>query len=110
MRQRDVARAAVVAVVDVDGREWAQAADILIARHRTGWFARRWLSVARRRYPGCVVVVSRQRAGRWCLVGLPDGVRVRLVRGRPWSAEDAVRLGRSVYGAWLGPQWNRRDR
>ena len=92
---------AVVATPSTDGREWVQAADILLAGHRTLGRARRWLDSARHRHPGAVVVVSRQRGGRWCLVGLPRDVSVLVVGRRRWSAADAERIARVSYGAWL---------
>lgn len=92
---------AVVASTSVDRREWLQAADILLARHRTLWLARHWLRLTRRRYPGVTVVVSSQRRGRWCLVGLPHGVCALIVSRRGWVPADAERIGRISYETWL---------
>ena len=110
MTQR-IAGGAVVADVATGSREWLQAADILLARHRTLRLARRWLWLARLRYPGCAVVVSRQRGGRWCLVGLPNGVSARFVHSRRWTPEDADRIGRICYETWLsvGSQWSEEE-
>lgn len=110
MSQRNAGAGAVARTV-VESREWLQAADILLARHRTRRLARRWIRVARRCYPGCAVFVSRQRGGRWCLVGLPDGVSVLLARGRRWTPADAARIGRISYESWLlfRPEWSEEE-
>jgi predicted dithiol-disulfide oxidoreductase (DUF899 family) len=99
--QRNIGADAVVASTAFDSQEWLQAADILLARHRTLWLARQWLAITRRRYPGCTVAVSQQRGGRWCLVGLPHGVSVLFVGRRRWIPADAERIGRISYEAWL---------
>ncbi len=113
MSRQVIGRDAVVASTVRDSREWLQAADILHTRHRLLWLARRWLGVARRRYPGAAVVVSRQRGGRWCLVGLPHGVSVLFAAGRRrWTPTDAERIGRISYETWLLEQirWNEEGR
>lgn len=92
---------AVVASAAVDDREWLQAADIVLARHRTLRCARRWLGSARRHYPGATVVMSRHRRGRWCLVGLPHGISVLFAGPRRWRPAEAERIGRISYQTWL---------
>jgi hypothetical protein len=60
----------VVAVDGLSSREWLQAADVIVGRHRTRRAARRWVTATRRRYPGCALTVSRHRRGRWLVIGL----------------------------------------
>jgi hypothetical protein len=67
---------AVVAVEGLSSREWLQAADVIVGRHRTRRAARRWATATRRRYPGCVLTVSRHRRGRWFVVGASEHIAV----------------------------------
>jgi hypothetical protein len=89
---------AVVAVDGASARAWLQAADVIVGQHRTRHGARRWVASVRRRYPGCVVAVTRQRRGGWCLVGLPG--RVFVVRGGGFDAAMTARIGRAAYHVW----------
>lgn len=85
-------------VVAVDGRDdesWMQAADVVVARHRSRLRARRWAGRVRRRYPGCSVALSRHSGGRWCVVA---------VAGSPFAAgedEELAAIGRAVFVAWV---------
>jgi hypothetical protein len=92
-------REAVVGVEGESAPAWLQAADIVIGQHRSRRQAVRWIAAAHRRYPRCVLVVARQRRGRWCIVGLP--ARNILMRGGTFDNEDAEQLGRMVYRLWV---------
>lgn len=89
----------IVAIEDVSDRGWLQAADVIVGCHRTRWAGRRWIAMIHERYPGCVVAVTRQRRGRWCLIGLHGCTFV--VRGEPVDAALAVEVGRAAYRVWI---------
>jgi hypothetical protein len=88
----------VVAVEEASDRAWLQAADVMIGRHRTRRAARRWVASVHRRYPGCVVAVSRHRRDRWCLVGLP--ARTFVVRGGRMDVTMTAHVGCAAYLIW----------
>jgi len=88
----------VVAVEDVSDHVWLQAADVIVGRHRTRRAGRRWISTIRRRYPGCVVAVTRGRRGRWCLVGWPGHTAV--MRGEHMDVAMTVEIGCVAYYVW----------
>ena len=88
----------VVAIEGASDRAWLQAADVIVGQHRTRRAARRWVGSVHRRYPGCVVAVTRQARNRWCLVGLP--AHTFLVRGGRMDAAMAVQVGRAAYQVW----------
>lgn len=89
----------VVVAVDGAGREWLQAADVILGTHRSRRRAARWLRRTRARYPGCVVTVAGHTGGRWCLVGLPD--RTVIVCGRDLAQVLPV-VGTAAVVAWFG--------
>jgi hypothetical protein len=101
MSTRDTVGAPVVAVEGQDDPAWVQAADVVVAPHRSRRRARRWIHRVRRRYPGCTVAVGWQRAGRWCVLGVPGLVVVAAGAGLPRSADDVAAFGRAVFAAWL---------
>jgi hypothetical protein len=91
-------REVIVAVEGTSDPAWLRTADIVVGQHRTRREARRWLASVDTRYPGCLLGVSRQRHGRWCLVGLP--ARAILVRGGRFDLATAEQLGRVIYYLW----------
>jgi hypothetical protein len=83
---------------------WMQAADVIVARHRSRLRARRWAGRVRRRYPGCSVALGWHPTGRWCVVA---------VAGLPRAAgtdDELAALGRAVFAAWAHWQVRRRLR
>ncbi len=66
----------VVAVDGLSTREWLQAADVIVGRHRTHRAARCWATATRRHYPGCVLAVSLHLRGRWMVIGVCGDVAV----------------------------------
>jgi len=102
MSTRDTVGEPVVAVEGHDEAAWVQAADVVVARHRSRRRARRWVRRVRHRYPGCTVAVGWDRSGRWCVLGVHDLVVVAAGRhGLPRSAADVAAFGRAVFAAWL---------
>ena len=92
----------VIAVDERSSREWLQAADIVITRHRNPWRAMRWAGTVRRRLPGCTVAVSRIGSGRWYTIGLPGHTILFTVHSRRQRAAlDAADVGRLVLRGWL---------
>lgn len=104
MRYRHLVGEPVVAVDGLSPREWLQAADVVVAQHRSRRSARRWANAIRHRYPGCTLAISRHRSGRWWLLVCPDGRIVLTVvhNGRLPSAEASGRAGFHLWAACRG--------
>jgi hypothetical protein len=92
-------------VVAVDGkarREWLQAADVVVGRHRSRRSARRWVAGVWRRFPGCTVALSWHPSARRCVVGFRDHPYVVSVSGcHATDDSSAGRLGRIAFTAWV---------
>jgi hypothetical protein len=101
MSTTDTAGAPVVAVAGHDDEAWVQAADVVVARHRSRRAARRWVRHVRLRYPGCSVAISAHRGGRWCVVGVHELVVVTTGHAVPRSAAGVAAFGRAVFVALL---------
>src|SRR5262245_47665975 len=91
-------REVVVGVVGASPPTRLDVADVVVGQHRTQRQARRWIASVQRDFPRCVFAVSRQRRGRWCMVGLP--ARNIVVRGGRYDLTTAEQLGRVVYHLW----------
>lgn len=100
MSTTDTAGEPVVAVAG-DDEAWVQAADVVVARHRSRRAARRWVRHVRLRYPGCSVVVGAHRGGRWCVVGVRGLDAVAAGQAVPRSTAGVAAFGRAVFAAWL---------
>lgn len=89
---------AVVGEEGASSQAWLHVADVVVGQHRTRRQARRWIATVQRKYPHCLFAISRQRRGRWCMVGIP--ARTILMRGGRFDLATVEQLGRIAYRLW----------
>lgn len=99
MQYRHIIGGPVVAVDGLSPREWMQAADVVVAQHRSRRSARRWAEAIQRSYPGCTLAISRHRSGRWCLVADPDG-RIVVATAHSSHLPSMEALGINAFRMW----------
>ncbi|MEV4080317.1 carbohydrate kinase family protein [Nonomuraea fuscirosea] len=91
-------------ITDVDdayNRPWLEAADIIFCSHeRLPCSPRRWVAKIFQRYPGCAVAAV-GLGGRGCVMGLEDGVLIRVDAVAPRGVVSTAGAGDALFASFI---------